>query len=96
MFDSFSFKYNTQTNLSIRLDQDDSSTSIEKLKNLHQQNFTAILNNPNQSVRKMIKYKIFKNLTSSIPFLKTLEINYIKTFTKIVPPTKLPTWINLR
>jgi hypothetical protein len=50
MFDSFSFKNNTQSNVSIRLDQDDSSTSIEKLKNLHQQNFTSILNNPNQSV----------------------------------------------
>jgi len=88
MFDSFSFKYNTQTNLSIRLDQNDSSTSIEKLKNLHQQNFTAILNNPNQSVRKMIKYKIILISTSSIPFLKTLEINYIKTFMIIIPPAR--------
>jgi hypothetical protein len=51
MFDSFSFKNNTQSNVSIRLDQDDSSTSLEKLKNLHQQNFTSILNNPNHSVK---------------------------------------------
>jgi hypothetical protein len=57
MFDSFSFKNNTQTNLSIRLDQDDSSTSIDKLKNLHQQNFTAILNNPNQSVKFIIIFR---------------------------------------
>ena len=52
MFDSFTFKSNTTTNLSIRLDQDESSTSLEKLKTMQQQNFTSILNNPTQNVSK--------------------------------------------
>lgn len=38
-------------NISLRLDQDDSSISMERLKTWTPQNFTSILNNPVQSVR---------------------------------------------
>ena len=45
-----SSKNTSFNNISLRVDQDDSSISIERLKTWTPQNFTSILNNPQPQV----------------------------------------------
>jgi hypothetical protein len=48
----------SQSNISLRIDQDDSSLSIERLKTWNPQNFTSLLNNPQVKLKYYLKYSV--------------------------------------